>query len=199
MGIQMIYFIFLLFSILLSFLITKITDSVSAGIFGRFFILAVLLVYFRKHFKFKLKFDFLAILVGILIAIEWIGLEFVFPVILKEVVPLAGLVLVVRLISFSVITPIIEEFFTRFYLIRRIISEKWKKVKLGSFSWESFIVTVLFFGFAHQRWFAGLISGVLFNLLYYKRKDIGSLVLAHGVANLAIGVYAIYTGNWQLI
>jgi len=101
-----------------------------------------------------------------------------------------------KLIISILLAPIIEEFFTRFFLLRFIISKKFKKVK-PHFTWPSFIITVLFFGFAHNRWLAGIITGILLNYLYYKRKEIGPCIVAHAVANLGLAIYVIYTGNWM--
>ena len=105
--------------------------------------------------------------------------------------------IILKLIISVVLAPVVEEVFTRFFLIRWLVEKNWKKVKLGKYTHLSFIVTVLFFGFSHNRWLPGLITGVILNLLLYKRKNIGSCVLAHGVANLALGIYVIYTGSWH--
>lgn len=156
-----------------------------------------LLAVFWKKYKLNFKFDFLAILVGAIIFLIWIGLEGFYPVLFKiEYVPINAFFLISRLIGFLLIAPVIEELFTRSFLIRFIISNNWKKVPIGKYTLPSFIITVLFFGFSHSRWLAGIIAGVLLNLLLYKQKSIESCIVAHFTANLLLAIYVITTSSW---
>ena len=81
--------------------------------------------------------------------------------------------------------------------MRWIIDQNFKKVKLGTYTFISFIGTVLFFALAHGRWLPAMITGVLLNLLIYKKKDINSCIVAHGVANLLLTISIISTGSWH--
>jgi CAAX prenyl protease-like protein len=93
----------------------------------------------------------------------------------------------------------IEELFVRSFLNRVLINpSNWEAVPHGKFTALSFIMTTLFFGFAHYRWLAGLISGILFNLTYYKTKKIESCILAHATANSVLFLYAVLTSSWGL-
>ncbi len=192
------YFVILLVYILSFPIIFLVSDSLTFTLLIKLILVGGLLLYYKKSFKFKLKFDFLAVFVGLIIFTQWVLLEGVVPYNGEITIYSYSIIDIILKMIISVgIAPIIEEFFTRFFLIRWVIDKKWQKVKLGKYTFSSFIFTVLFFGFSHLRWLPGLITGILLNLLYYKRKNIESCVLAHAVANLALGIYIIYTGSYQ--
>jgi len=164
----------------------------------------LLFVYFWKKYKVKFKLDFLSIIIGVVIFIVWLALEGVFvkadiqydPTLIPNLfVPL----ILLKVFSMVLVAPFIEELFTRSFLIRFFIEpRKWEKVKLGSYTFFSFILTALFFGFMHQRWLQGIIVGIILNLLLYKTKRIDTCIQAHIVGNLLLAVFAIITQNWVL-
>lgn len=165
---------------------------------ARVIILILLLVYFRKYYKFKLEFDMLAVLIGFVTFFFWIFLEGYYSLFGGTFyVPTDNIYIFFRILSFVVITPLIEEFFTRNFLARILIKNDWQKVPLGKFTATSFIITVLFFGFSHNRWLPGLITGVIFNYLIYKRRNMSSVVLAHTIVNILLAIYVIYTKSWS--
>jgi CAAX prenyl protease-like protein len=189
------------FIILLAYLITEssvfyLTKSIEAAILAKILVTGALLLYYNRYFRFRIKFDLPAILVGIGIAGIWIGLDSLYFHTAEQTVYYSFFAISLKLLAGVVIAPVIEEFFTRFFLIRWVIAKDYMKVALGKFTVVSFLVTVFFFGFSHDRWLAGLIAGVIFNLLFYYRKDIESCVLSHAIANLVLGIYVIYFGQW---
>jgi len=192
------YFVVLLVYLLSDYLVLLFSSSMTLALFVKLILVSGLLVFFRKDFKFRIKFDFLAVVIGIVIFLIWIVIDGVYPHLDIMVISLqySTLDIILKLIISVIIASIVEEFFTRFFLIRWLIDHHWEKVELGKYTLFSFIITILFFGLSHSRWLAGLIVGILLNLLYYKRKNIESCVLAHAVANLALGVYVLYTGNF---
>ncbi len=195
---MLLYLVILIIHILISDIVFYLTNNLTVALLFRLIVIGAILYFFRERFKFRIRFDFLAILIGLVIFILWVALEGYYPHFgISSVISYNLVEVIIKMITFVVITPVIEEFFTRFFLIRWVISKDWIKIPLGKYTFGSFLVSVFFFGFAHSRWLPGLISGVLLNLLFYKRKNIESCVLAHAVANLALGIYVIYTGNWQ--
>ena len=160
---------------------------------------ALLLFLYRKRYILKLRFNFLSILIGIAIFLIWLSLPFSY--INEKFIPV-GYMLIVKIIGFNLITPIIEELFTRDFLIRQTIAiEKKKsisKIGIGEFTPFSFIVSILFFGFSHNMWLAGILSALLLNLLLYKNKSIGDCIVAHALANIILTVYIVYTKSWFL-
>ncbi len=91
------------------------------------------------------------------------------------------------------IAPIIEELFVRDFLNRIIVSKNFKKVPIGKFTVSSFVFTVLFFGFSHSMWLAGIVTGIAFNLYLMKVKKIESLIVVHSVTNLILFFYVMNT------
>lgn len=160
---------------------------------------SLLLIHWRKWFAFKPKFDLYSVFVGICIALIWFGLEGYYPLLgeLPAVSAFATVDIILKLAMGVMLAPIVEEFFTRFFLHRFLEAKNWLKVPLGHFSWVPFIITTLFFGFAHGRWLVGLISGILLNLLWYKKKDMNSVVMAHLTANLVLGILVIVFQRWE--
>ncbi len=93
----------------------------------------------------------------------------------------------VRLISVSVVVPIMEEIFWRSFLIRYIISPDFTSIPLGKFTTQSFLISAALFGAEHHLWLAGLMAGAVYNLLLYKTGRIWPCILAHGTTNFLLG------------
>jgi hypothetical protein len=102
-----------------------------------------------------------------------------------------------RLAGAVLVVPVIEELFWRSFLIRYIIDNDFDKIPIGTFSWASFLITVVLFGLEHHYFLAGMMAGVVFNLLLYTTRSISQCILAHAVANLALGIYVLQTGHWR--
>lgn len=103
----------------------------------------------------------------------------------------------VRLAGAVLIVPIMEELFWRSFLLRYIIGNDFTKIPIGTFSWAAFLLTVVLFGLEHNYFLAGMMAGAAFNLLLYYTKSISQCILAHAVANLALGIYVLRTGEWR--
>lgn len=103
----------------------------------------------------------------------------------------------VRLAGAVLVVPVMEELFWRSFLIRYIISNNFSKIPIGTFSWASFLLTVVLFGLEHNYFLAGMMAGAAFNLLLYYTRSISQCILAHAVANLALGIYVLQTGEWR--
>ena len=96
-----------------------------------------------------------------------------------------------------VVVAVMEEVFWRGFLLRWIIKQDFLNVSFGTFTWVSFAVTSILFAVEHNRWFAGLLAGVIYNLWFYRTRSIYACIVAHGVTNLALGLYVLYTGDWS--
>ncbi len=66
----------------------------------------------------------------------------------------------------------------------------------GAYTFGSFVIVTLFFGFSHFRWLPGILTAILLNLLLYRTKNLSSCVVAHVTANLLLIVYVVYTRGW---
>lgn len=95
------------------------------------------------------------------------------------------------------IVPLMEELFWRSFLIRYMVDNNFEKVPLGTFTWGSFLLTVVLFGCEHNYIYAGIMAGVAYNLILYKTRSLAQCVLAHAVTNMALAIYVLNTGKWQ--
>jgi CAAX prenyl protease-like protein len=105
---------------------------------------------------------------------------------------------VFRFLRLVVVVPLVEEIFWRGFFLRYLINERFTTVAVGSFSWISFAVVTLAFGFAHSRedWIAALICGVLYNVVAYRTRSLASCVVAHAVTNCLLGLWVMETRQW---
>jgi CAAX prenyl protease-like protein len=175
----------------------------------RTFIVGIILLGSRHRFpelsKKYLSFDVLTIFIGMLIFILWVGLEGFYPQFFSasahyDTTTFGGtlimVLILVRFIGSVLVAPVIEELFMRSFLMRYIISPKWEDVSIGSYTFESFAIVALVFGFSHYRWLPGLLTAILLNLLLYRKSNIVSCIVAHGIANLLLLLYVVATGSW---
>ena len=146
-----------------------------------------------------------ALVTGIIVFILWINMDWDFatmgsseaydPRILPEKAYYSFIA--VRLAGTALVVPVFEEIFWRSFVLRYIINQDFTKVKIGAFTWMSFLISSLLFGSEHNLWLAGIMAGVFYNLLLYWSKNIYACIIAHSVTNLLLGIYVLKTGNWQ--
>lgn len=103
-----------------------------------------------------------------------------------------------RFLRLVIVVPLIEEIFWRGFLLRYLINERFTTVAMGTFSWLSFVVVTVAFGFAHSRddWAAALVCGALYNLVAYRTGSLASCVVAHATTNLLLGIWIMQTRQW---
>jgi CAAX prenyl protease-like protein len=149
----------------------------------------------------------LAVVVGLVAIVIWIGIDPYYPKFGKAGVPFdptmiqsvaqRNMFLAFRVFGAVIVVPVMEEVFWRAFLIRWLVNEDFKSVAVGTFTWMSFGVTVALFGAEHYQWLAGLICGAMYNWLYYRRKDVFACVVAHAVSNAALAAWVLSRGDWK--
>lgn len=180
-------------------------------------VVAALLWYYRASYQeIRASFSWLAIVTGIVVFLIWIFPEAWYPHITigektyklfkigsSEFNPYAagtGWVLyasiVFRLIGAAVVVPVMEELFWRSFILRWLIREDFISVPLGAFTWFSFLVSVVAFGFEHNHWFVGMLAGMVYNALLYYKKDLFQCIVAHAITNFLLGIYVLMTQQW---
>jgi len=102
-----------------------------------------------------------------------------------------------RIAGAVLVVPLMEELFWRSFLIRYIIDRDFENVRLGTFTWASFLITVVLFGLEHNYLLAGIMAGIFYNLVLYKTRSLAQCVLSHAVTNLLLSIYVVSTGKWQ--
>jgi CAAX prenyl protease-like protein len=120
------------------------------------------------------------------------------PNIFADHSPLYGLTVTFRFLRLVLVVPLMEEIFWRGFLLRYLIDEDFDQVPFGTFSWFSFALVTLGFGFAHSMadWPAALLTGMLYNSVAYRTKSLSTCVLTHAVTNLLLGLWIMKTGQW---
>jgi CAAX prenyl protease-like protein len=103
-----------------------------------------------------------------------------------------------RFLRLVVVVPLIEEIFWRGFLLRYLINEKFDEVPFGTFSWMSFAIVTLAFCFAHSSadWPAAVLTGVLYNWVAYRTKNLTTCVIMHALTNALLGGWIMYTKQW---
>lgn len=151
------------------------------------------------------RLDGTALLIGIIIFVLWVGLEGHYPTLFSSDTyydptifdtSTAIFLILIRLVGSVLVAPLIEELFVRSFLVRYIINPKWENVPIGTYTFESFLIITLMFGFSHFQWLPGILTAVLLNLLLYNKKSVFSCVVAHATANLLLFIYVVYTNSW---
>ena len=108
-----------------------------------------------------------------------------------------ALALGIRLLGFAVFTPFFEELFVRSFLLRYAdvadTGEDFRLQPIGRYRARSFLVTVVWFTFTHAswEWIVAAPTCVVLNLWLYHRGHLGAVVVAHAVANAAIGALVV--------
>jgi len=148
---------------------------------------------------------FISVAVGLLVFILWINMPWTLdgsnthqgfnPTLFPDQITQITMT-VARIAGAVLVVPIMEELFWRSYLIRHLIAKNFESIPIGAFSWESFLITTVLFGFEHNFIYAGIVAGIIYNLLLYKTRSIVHCTLSHAVTNLALAVYVLATGKW---
>jgi CAAX prenyl protease-like protein len=151
----------------------------------------------------------LAISIGLLVTGLWVGLDGLYPALpflssqrvafdpnTIEPLPRWGFV-VVRMLGLVILVPLIEELFWRSFLIRWVIDQDFQHVPIGQVSPMAAAVSSVLFALAHPEWLPALATGLLWAWLLWRTKSLGSCVISHTTANLALGMFVIVTGDWK--
>lgn len=153
----------------------------------------------------QLPVTLLVSLVGLLVFVLWINLDWVFqtstaphgynPTLLPQAFQLP--MTAVRIAGAALVVPVMEELFWRSFLIRSIENQQFETVPIGHFSWTSFLITVVLFGLEHHLVVAGMVAGIFYNLVLYRTRSLAQCVLAHGITNLVLALYVLNSGRWE--
>ena len=157
----------------------------------------------------------LDVLVGLGLALLWVGPYLVFPGLPRGDDPFdpdvfgpgaRTAVVATRLLGFALVTPFVEELFVRSFLLRLVDALRaghgdFRALAVGRFAWASFGATTLWFTLSHVSWEWPVAApvGALFTLWLYARRQIGATILAHAVANAAIGAWVVAGGGTRWV
>jgi exosortase E/protease (VPEID-CTERM system) len=175
----------------------------------RFVAAAGSLVFLRREYRnLNWRCGWIAPAIGVVVFALWMALDrFAAPSgengIAKGLAALPMIARVIwltfRVLTAVIIVPIAEELAFRGYLARRLVSSHFESVAFQQYSWIAILISSIAFGAMHgDRWFAGIVAGILYAFAAKKQGRIGDAVVAHGVTNALIAVWVLVGGHWSL-
>jgi len=147
---------------------------------------------------------------GILVFVLWISLDFQYPKLTapgdswnlnKHFNPdsiMFWLFATTRIIGSTLVVPLLEEVFYRSFLYRYILTKNWLFTPHNLFDIRPFIATSLIFGLTHSHWLAGIICGMIYQIIVLRTNRIGDAITAHAITNCLLGFWVITQQKWHL-
>lgn len=182
----------------------------------RVLIVAASIWYFsRRVLDFKVRFLAGSIAIGIGVFVLWIAPDTLFPgwrqhwlftnSLMGEVkVSLTAeqlsspFLLTFRTLSASLMVPILEELFWRAWMLRWLVDKDFEKLPMGTSDRQSFWIVAALFALEHgPYWEVGLLTGLIYNWWMTRTKSLGDLIFVHGLTNLVLSLYVIWSKKWQ--
>ncbi|MDZ4212680.1 MAG: CAAX prenyl protease-related protein [Methylotenera sp.] len=173
---------------------------------------ALLLLYLRKHYielvwppSLSPGTILLSVLTGLLVFFLWINLDQSWMIVgtAKGFDPrtadgrLNYLMVGLRLAGAALVVPVMEELFWRSFIMRWIDRADFSALSPVNISIKALFISSILFASEHSYWFAGLIAGLAYGLLYIRTQNLWAPVIAHAVTNGVLGVWVLYTGHWN--
>lgn len=185
---------------------------------------ATVILVFPGYREFPFRISLLAILVGVVGVVLWVGLcrldlesRILSPLGLGFLVDFGQRVgfnpfqslgdrpgilvafLLVRFVGLAAVVPLIEEFFLRGFLMRFVMARNWWKLPMGQVSPYAFFVGTAYGVLAHPaEMIAAAVWFSLISWLLIKTRNIWDCVAAHAVTNLLLGIYVLVSHDWAL-
>lgn len=180
---------------------------------ARAVVVGLLLVFYWRHYTELHSFSaisarqtLLAIAAGIAVFVLWINLDqpwattgqpATFDPTVSQNADLDLVLVFFRLLGMAVIVPVMEELFWRSYLLRRIDKLDFLSGNPGKASVYAILISAALFASEHNQWFAGLLAGLIYTLVYMRTKNLWLPVISHAVTNAALGCWILVTGEWK--
>ncbi len=107
-------------------------------------------------------------------------------------------ILFFRTVSAALLVPILEELFWRAWMLRWIANSDFQSLPIGACNTQSFWIVAVLFAVEHGPfWEVGLITGVIYNWWMTRTCSLGDLIFAHGLTNLVLSLYVIWSKDWK--
>ncbi len=105
-----------------------------------------------------------------------------------------------RFVRMACLVPFVEELFWRGFLMRWLVDtdRDFRKTPFGTWQLKAVAITTLMVTMAHSPvdWLGAIIFGSAMAWLAIRTKSLGACVVMHAVANLALGIYVLVTGQY---
>jgi uncharacterized protein len=112
----------------------------------------------------------------------------------------AWIFLAIRFIGLALVVPVIEEFFLRGFVMRYAVDQQWWEVPFGKVNRLAIVCGTAVPLLMHPAEL--LAAAVWFSLvtwLMLRTRNIWDCVAAHAITNFLLGVYVVVSGNWNLM
>jgi CAAX prenyl protease-like protein len=104
-----------------------------------------------------------------------------------------------RLAGLGLVVPVMEELFWRSFLLRWMESPRdFVTLDPRRVGLTPFLLASVLFASEHALWFAGLVAGVSYTLVYLRSRNLWAAILSHAVTNITLGAWILATDNWRL-
>lgn len=158
------------------------------------------------------KISLISILIGAFIAAFWIGLDGLYPGLPDFLggkrsafdpttleTPWRYAFIAIRMLGLVVVVPIVEELFTRDFLLRFVTAPNWEPIPAWNFNATAGAASLGLFVMGHPEWLPAALCGILWLWLLKWSRSVSAIVLSHMVANLGLGLYSFATGDWHFL
>lgn len=102
----------------------------------------------------------------------------------------------VRIAGAALVVPVMEELFWRSFLARWIVDPDFERVDPSRMTLKSAAITVVLFGLEHNLWFAGMVAGLAYWLVYWRLRSLWAAIMAHAVTNGVLGYWVVTSASW---
>lgn len=147
-----------------------------------------------------------SVAVGVLVFVLWIHLDAPWMQLSEPTASFLPLTLqgqlvwpliILRFIGAALIVPVMEELFWRSFLMRWIENATFERVDPQRVGIKAIVLSTFVFMLAHTLWLAAIIAGLAYAWLYHRTGKLWTAVIAHAVTNGALGIWVVYSGQWQ--
>ena len=150
-----------------------------------------------------------AVAVGVAVFAMWVALDPFYPHMARsgpdwnplakfgDGSALAWAFMVVRVLGMAVVVPPLEEVFYRSFLYRYLIKPDFQSVPFNRLVWFPLLATAGVFGLEHYQWLAGILCGLAYQWLVWRKNRIGDAITAHALTNLLLGAWVVWRHAWQ--
>lgn len=102
-----------------------------------------------------------------------------------------------RLTGAALVVPLMEELFWRSFLLRWVQQSDFLALAPMQIGLRAILIGSVLFGIEHSLWLAGIVAGLAYAWLYRASGNLWIPIVAHSVTNLSLGVWVLFSGQWQ--
>jgi len=187
--------------------------------------LAAVLYVLPGYREFPVRVGPLAVAVGLVGGLVWIGLcslqleQRLLPLGLGKIVDLGSRsafnpfqelrtlpvawawgFLAIRFVGLVALVPVIEEFFLRGFLMRFCVDAQWWNVPFGKVNTAAVLAGTLVPMLMHPaELFAAAVWFSMITWLMVRTRRLWDCILAHAITNLLLGGHVLFSGDWHLM